>query len=816
MLPVSVVLPFCLKDRDDALRLLQWIAELGKVDTLCVLMGSADCHPEQMLPTALRAFSKVEIALDAENVDSHWKGAFNDPSRTAFGPNSIFRQAAWYMRYHATAQAWLFLEPDAIPLRPDWMEQISAAYMLCGKPFMGALVNDQTHPGSVGLLPHMSGVAVYPKNTTSLAGKAVMPGPIAFDVAGADAIMPQASFTKLIQHLFRAPSFTTMQQVEARIDAEAVIYHANKDGSLIPFLRQKLKGHASDCAVHNEPAYPAGPCDCAPTSAKPAGAPTCDIFIKTCPKDYEWLNYCLRSIDKYASGFRKVVLVMPNHGAGVVMPASLQKPGSYELKVVTDSEPGYLWQQAVKLEADKYTDADFILYMDSDCLFTRTVTPQDFLIDGKARWEFSSNMRDDQRVWVPVMHKFLGRKPQAEFMQRHPFMVPSWALPEIRQFCRYRHGVEMSDYIMAQADAKNALALTFSEWNCLGFFLHEFHHERIAWVEENSPQWKPDCVKQFWSHGGLSFEHSREMEDILGCGGNAVQGEPARAVASYAVETPAAPSPFDAIEILLQEASKSNIAKARVLKALKSAGLVKGGKLRTPATKTIPAPIVRNHDPILMCVQTYPGANAGLKRHLPFLKASGAHRLVAITTIDGKCEVPEGMEEVQIGDNKYIDGPHLPQRYIDILKWCLTQPENHFAIVEWDVLFFKPIKPWSGVCVVPAGGKLPNAKASTFFHCPHLIDRESAERLIPEMQEIIRQGLCKYQWPEASPDVFLSLAIDRTGITPRTNHFTHWTRNSWDIPKDEELAWEAVRNGVDCIHGCKTEHNLAGVVEALK
>ena len=26
------------------------------------------------------------------------------------------------------------------------------------------------------------------------------------------------------------------------------------------------EGHASDCAVHNEPAYPNGPCDCQPTS----------------------------------------------------------------------------------------------------------------------------------------------------------------------------------------------------------------------------------------------------------------------------------------------------------------------------------------------------------------------------------------------------------------------------------------------------------------------------------------------------------------------------------------------------------------------
>ena len=37
-------------------------------------------------------------------------------------------------------------------------------------------------------------------------------------------------------------------------DKEQGLVHADSTGA--------VDGHASDCAIHNQPAYPAGPCDC--------------------------------------------------------------------------------------------------------------------------------------------------------------------------------------------------------------------------------------------------------------------------------------------------------------------------------------------------------------------------------------------------------------------------------------------------------------------------------------------------------------------------------------------------------------------------
>jgi hypothetical protein len=59
---------------------------------------------------------------------------------------------------------------------------------------------------------------------------------------------------------------------EAQQVLDALDFHSagdEVDMKLISMLRYRLKQstHASDCAVHNEPAYPAGECDCARLSA---------------------------------------------------------------------------------------------------------------------------------------------------------------------------------------------------------------------------------------------------------------------------------------------------------------------------------------------------------------------------------------------------------------------------------------------------------------------------------------------------------------------------------------------------------------------
>lgn len=231
---------------------------------------------------------------------------------------------------------------------------------------------------------------------------------------------------------------------------------------------------------------------------------TTDIFIKSYHKDFPWLSNCLRSIQRFGTGFRDIVIVIPDTD-------NLDHLTIEKVVKVKEYGEGYMFQQSVKLHADLYTDADMIVQLDSDCVFTRPVSPESFMTEGKVDWLYTpwGNVGEDaKRAWGEVMRKCIGEDPPAEFMRRSSQMIPRWALQEFRGFIAERHGVGTEHYIMSQPGRH------FSEFNCIGFYLWLHHHEKVNWIntEEGLP---PNLVRQFWSWGGLTKDVNREIQQIL-------------------------------------------------------------------------------------------------------------------------------------------------------------------------------------------------------------------------------------------------------------------------------------------------------------
>ena len=201
--------------------------------------------------------------------------------------------------------------------------------------------------------------------------------------------------------------------------------------------------------------------------------PTTDIFVKTCLHDRDYHQYCLRSIEKFCTGFRNTVVIEGEHPRG------------------------YLQQQVVKLHADQHTDADFILVTDSDTLFNQPVTPESFMVDGKPIWLHTPWTPEMRAVvpWFDPMQRFFGEEPPAEFMRRQPFMFPRIVLQTLREFCLSKHGRHIGDYIM---DSKS-----FSEWNILGYHCWKHHHDLFHWVDTSKDPLPELRVYQAWSHDPL-------------------------------------------------------------------------------------------------------------------------------------------------------------------------------------------------------------------------------------------------------------------------------------------------------------------------
>lgn len=236
------VLNFCQKDRDLALQLLQSMREVGTCRnhelTLQYNIGTAvsGLHQE-LIVLGTEMFEKCNFRiLDVE-----------DERAWPFAANNAWRDYVFFSRMKA-AQPWLWLEPDCqfIPKSGCPLCIIQKAYEACGKPFMGAEV---TRPEQ-----RMSGVGVYPAYVTAYTKRLPAINPphgtkfkaVPWDQALAKDIVPNAAFTKLIQHVWNVefgkpetiPTFPDQESLKL-IGPETILFHRCKDFSLGNRLRER-------------------------------------------------------------------------------------------------------------------------------------------------------------------------------------------------------------------------------------------------------------------------------------------------------------------------------------------------------------------------------------------------------------------------------------------------------------------------------------------------------------------------------------------------------------------------------------------------
>lgn len=221
------VLPFCAADEHRFRQLLEWIAELGQVQAEALVVAPRSWNPSAAPETEAlvkRAFANYWIVRTPFDLPKEgW------PTGTCWS----FLKAA----HHCRQMQWDFWlnEPDCIPLKPGWFEAIRAEYRACGKPYMGFI-----EPGTGDYPRHLTGNAAY-HHSVFHHFRADKLG-VAWDIAMADVLTPLAHPTRLFHQEFgpldHPPVFHTVDDLR-RIPPEAVVFHRNKDGSLIRVLREQ-------------------------------------------------------------------------------------------------------------------------------------------------------------------------------------------------------------------------------------------------------------------------------------------------------------------------------------------------------------------------------------------------------------------------------------------------------------------------------------------------------------------------------------------------------------------------------------------------
>ena len=240
---MTVVLAFSSGDADQALALLEFIGQLGgcqEYNCLIVVDAAVDwAKAVDALTLANRAFRSAAI-IPTDKPITGWPD----------GANALWRVAAKHCKEKVSD--WLWIEPDAIPLKRGWL--ISIDKMRKGSRYFGQLYMYREQAMKV-----MSGIAVYPPYAIDLIGPCIEAHPNkAWDVSSAEAVIPLATHTKLIHHFYGekdlAPTFVENRTSETprnaftldQIPDEAVIYHRNKDGTLMELLRKKFNLTISD------------------------------------------------------------------------------------------------------------------------------------------------------------------------------------------------------------------------------------------------------------------------------------------------------------------------------------------------------------------------------------------------------------------------------------------------------------------------------------------------------------------------------------------------------------------------------------------
>lgn len=577
-----VVIPLCNKDGNLCIKSLEWQRDLDpKIEWDCLLAVDESTQPDLIRKATELSKSTyrnvIEFRYPKPPIPS-WPAA----------PNHVWQNVARFIAYFRSKfkdQPWLFLEPDAIPIRSGWWSDIEKAYFDKKKPFMGHVVNG---------MGHLTGVAVYPPSVSDYLSSALMVTNAAWDVVLGKELNDRGAINdlvynnwKLFQHVwamgpdfkptndssFPVPTFSDFNTMLKWVDLEAAIFHRNKDGTLIDWLRFKnsskrnvpdLTGttHAgpaineirvvageesvsspsatgsihqgsSQCAVVGDDA---GPGTSRVTVVQPPGVDAeparrdasslpdpiykgrAEILIVTYHKDKPWLDYSLRSIRKYLKGFSGITLVVPTRDQEVFREMVRPYP---EVTMHTFQEQegkGMLHHMVQICSADLWCPrADIVVHIDPDCIFHTPTSVDEYVVDGKPvmlRKSYKKLLEEksDCYQWKAVTERALLFETDVYTMCRHPSCHPIHIYKKLR---RYIAKVQQKPFDYFVLNGRNEFPQTFAEFPTLGAFGWEKSRYDYHWINIDKEKAPADRQKTYWSHGGITAEIREEIEGWL-------------------------------------------------------------------------------------------------------------------------------------------------------------------------------------------------------------------------------------------------------------------------------------------------------------
>ena len=237
-----------------------------------------------------------------------------------------------------------------------------------------------------------------------------------------------------------------------------------------------------------------------------------ELLVISCAKHFSHLQYALRSIQKFARGFSACRVVIPRQDIPAMDSMVFVFPPDFKdgFPIVVDGfdewpNQGMLHHMHIIMHADQYCpDADIIMHFDSDWVFTKPVTPQDFLVEGKPLIMYGSfdwlvnQVQGNLKMWQDATENAIGKPVPIETMRWPRLLFWRDLYPMARREIEMWTGKNMVEFMRAQ---RNEFPQTFCEYVTLGNVAWRYHREKYFWRDQKTHGFpEPWKVHQAWSH----------------------------------------------------------------------------------------------------------------------------------------------------------------------------------------------------------------------------------------------------------------------------------------------------------------------------
>lgn len=229
------------------------------------------------------------------------------------------------------------------------------------------------------------------------------------------------------------------------------------------------------------------------------------IFIKSYEKDFKLLYYALKSIQLNVKGNYDVLLMLDN---GHELPEHFKEVLNNVRVVYVEREgKGYLFQQWCKISAHKFTNSEYIMFSDSDCIFDHEINVDDFIVDGKPEILYTDYEKTpDAKIWKHSTESFIKEPVQYEMMRRNCLIYHRSTLAAIEQ---YEPNLK---YIILNSEH-------FSEFNAMSVYAWKYERDKYNFVNTDNWEYTKPKGEQLWSWAEKDnpnpthqYEYKRSLE----------------------------------------------------------------------------------------------------------------------------------------------------------------------------------------------------------------------------------------------------------------------------------------------------------------